>query len=234
MGGLAQGVTMYTSKPEFDWPNRKQRVSRSKPPRKGDEAVGDAAVLHSSAAFRAAVAHRRDNSFREGWFCSADNLARDIIQQEALKKLDSERAFYGVYIPMLYCYRHYLELALKHLIVKLRSMSGIGAKLNLNREHGLIRLWNEATHHANDIFGEVDSVVENTDKNVERILNEIHQFDSNSQTFRYHRDKQGRSQDASIPEAYLPELIALMRGLRNYFRAWEDRIWDFRRHQPDG
>lgn len=224
---------MNMSEDAFDWPSRGQRLFLSKPPQKGKKARADAADPLRSDEFLAMINHRRDLASREGWYHAADNLARDIIHQKALKKLDSDRECFGVFLPMLYCYRHYLEVALKHLIEQLDRLSTLDTKVDLQREHGLKQLWNGAKLLAYDVFRWPDPIRDAPDKDVERLLNEFHEFDPTSQTFRYRRDRQERPHDESIPNADLHNLIAVMHGLFNYFSAWEDRIWELEQSLPD-
>ncbi len=219
---------------EFDWPNRKQRLFESKPPQRGEGAKPAASARSSAHEFFDHMADQQwDYVYREGWFWGGENLARDIIQQEALKELDPERDFYGLYLPMLYCYRHYLEVSLKHFISVLDRLSGIAIEIDLTQHHGLMPLWNEAERHAMKVFGELRKGGDNTRKSVERLLNEFHQFDPDSTTFRYRRDKHGRPQEDSIPECDLSELIKVIRGLRNYFQGCEDYLWEMESNMPD-
>ncbi|MFH1417471.1 MAG: hypothetical protein ABII12_04195 [Planctomycetota bacterium] len=213
---------------EFDWPDKGQRISRFKGPQDRKAERTDTPARPRSAAFNAMVNQHRDDLHREAWFWAGHNLARDIVQQGELKKWDPTREFRGLLLPMLYCYRHYLELALKHLIEELGSLSRFHSTLDLTKTHRLMQLWNAAKGLASNLFDDDEN-----DKNVERLLNEFHQFDPSSQTFRYRRDKHGRPHDDSIPSPDLLELIRVMKGLRNYFEHWKDRVWEYRQGIED-
>ncbi|MGD8451946.1 MAG: hypothetical protein PVJ57_09020 [Phycisphaerae bacterium] len=178
-----------------------------------------------------------DLDYRNGWFRGGENLALDLLQQEDLKQIQPEREFRGVYLPMLYCYRHYLEVSLKFLIEDAHSIIGdsdcVHVKVDLQKEHGLMPLWNEAKRQMVAALGEPPDPTDDTDKQVERLINEFHQFDPRSQTFRYRRDKRGRTQENSIPRTDLEQLVKTMRALRNFFGGVEDCVDQARQYLAD-
>lgn len=206
---------------DFPWPNRKDRPFRSKPPQ-----VRQPKPVPTSAAeqvFQEMEDLHWDYEYRDGYFWAGENLARDLGDRETLEKDGTGRRLDGVYLPMLYCYRHYLEVSLKYMIKILKPLSGLDAAIDLQKEHGLMPLWNEAKRHMKGTVDAPKGGSDDADKNVERLINEFHRIDASSQTFRYRRDKHDRPQEGSIPSIDLDQLINVMRGLRNYFSHCEER-----------
>ena len=221
----------------FDWPSRKHRPFTPKPQQQ--KRAADTPSRRSAGDSFREYWHNLtwDSNFRDGWFWGGENLARDLLQQPALQQVDPEREFHGVYLPMLYCYRHYLEVSLKFLIEDAHSVTYesdcVDIKIDLQKEHGLMPLWNEAKRQMAAALGEPTDPSDDSDKQVERLINEFHQFDPSSQTFRYRLDKQGRPQEDSIPPTDLEQLIKTMRGLRSYFSGTQDAIEMARRGLED-
>lgn len=178
------------------------------------EADGFFAHLHDQAM---------DWAYLDGYFFAAENLAYDLLNAEELKATQREREFYGVGLPMLYCYRHYLELALKDQIDLWSRVSHLPRRARLDTTHALMPLWNEVKRHQ----ARTTPGVENGDKTiagVERSMNEFHQYDPKSQTFRYRLNVAGNKHDDQLPKTDLRNLIRTMRGLKNYFDVQHDVV----------
>jgi hypothetical protein len=202
---------------EYSWPNRKDRPFKPRPPKRDQ-----AGFLVEPTAESYFDDEMWDARYRDGYFWAAENLARDLLNSEALKREDPDREFLGVHLPMLYCYRHYLEVSLKRLIFIWAPLSQLNVRKGLDKEHGLEPLWNEAKRHGEEVFGPPDPNSE-TDSAVEQCIIAFHELDPTSQTFRYRRDLSGRPHEGQIPPADLQQLMRTMRGLHNYFWSCEYR-----------
>jgi len=162
-------------------------------------------VEAASAAFRPEL----DAAYREGYFDAARHLAGRVRNEH----LDRWLMF-----PAIYCYRHAIELSLKSLI---RRYSGLVAQMvecNLESEHGLMQLWHEAQRHLAMVY---TAGKEDTDRNVERCLKELHDVDRNSQLFRYPTNKSGASVEALLPRIDVGQLVRTMDNLRAFLEACE-------------
>ncbi len=88
--------------------------------------------------------------------------------------------------PILFLYRHYLELRLKEL---LHSGSKLLSKnYTMKSTHSLIRLWSDARPLVHEIFPDGDAAELDS---LERLLSEFSRIDEKSEAFRYPVNKKG-------------------------------------------
>lgn len=155
--------------------------------------------------------------YRDGY-----HFAGDVLALRFLEHPDPNDTNSGLMYPMLYCYRHFIEISLKALIQVCSKLSGtrIADSLNLTNEHSLARLWNEANRLSHEAFPPHPNDA-TTDKAVESLINEFNQIDPDSQTFRYDTDKSGKSVIKKLPEVDLQQLITTMAKLKTFFDGCE-------------
>ncbi len=115
-----------------------------------------------------------DFYYREGYYAAALLLATEPS--------DSKHA--SLYYPMLYCFRHFVELSLKSLLTVYTTLAGEEPNAGLLRSHSLGSLWQEAKRLIDDAEGMKRSEDE-TGRVVDRCLNELNEADKSSQAFRY-------------------------------------------------
>lgn len=142
---------------------------------------------------------KSDNLFKEESFSSpsawiANPADKKIIYSEGYKNAallmmqkcrESESSNNILVYPLVFLFRHFLELRLKELIVVSKELANPDIKLEMN--HNIMKLWNQFKMQLLTI--EPKTTDEEELKNIERLLNEYHQIDSNSQSFRYPTDK---------------------------------------------
>lgn len=116
--------------------------------------------------------------------------------------------------PILYCYRHYIEIALKEIVKDHGQWVGITLS---EKDHNLLALWKVflrigAAYH-NDPSDEAAVAVSDC-------INEFAQVDPGSFAFRYARDKRS---DALIPLRFgtidLVNVLDVMNGIQNFFEC---------------
>lgn len=107
-----------------------------------------------------------------------DHFPRDIIGTA------SDRDF--LILPILYLFRHYLELRFKEIIVLGRII--LGEDYQRPWGHELDKLWQDCRPVCEGVLGK--SFSEPLDE-VGRCVQEVAWLDPNSQSFRYPRDKHG-------------------------------------------
>ncbi|WP_445150495.1 hypothetical protein [Baekduia sp. Peel2402] len=100
-----------------------------------------------------------------------------------------------VAFPVLYCYRHAIELALKDIIYL--GQRERGGPPEVIHTHRLDELWKRASVVVESAFEDTDPVHEH----VARLVAELATVDPESEIFRYDRDRQGRSRE--VPEAFM-------------------------------
>ena len=114
--------------------------------------------------------------------------------------------------PIVYCYRHYLELTLKHLIELFNRFEETGEEFP--RTHDLMELWQMVR---NNCYEPEDLVSVDEIPHVERLIGEFHEFDSRSTAFRY-------AERVSLSEIDLGNLSDVMEGLSNHLEGLAD-VW---------
>jgi len=116
------------------------------------------------------------SSYREG----AEVLARATADGKATLDL--------AILPIVFLYRHYLELTIKDVIDTLRSLEGEGE--GYPQHHNLKNLWSEATRLVRMHYGQ------RTPPEFDRVQSCIDEFevhDPESFSFRYPTDKKGKA-----------------------------------------
>jgi hypothetical protein len=159
--------------------------------------------------------------YRDGFFWGADNMLRDFLNREQLQGAEPDRSFFGITLPILYCYRHYIEVSLKKLIDAYSLMSELPVNVDTKNEHSLLPLLNEAKRHMTFLSTPSPEDKE-IDVNAETIISTFNQFDSSSQTFRYRVSRNGEANEDRLPRVNFENLLTTMRALRNYFDSLID------------
>ena len=116
-----------------------------------------------------------------------------------------------VVYPIIFLYRHFIELRLKELIVL--GYQYLDIHEDFPNDHSLERLWNK---YRSDIVGAVDNWDKDDLDNVERLLREFNQIDPKSFSFRYPVD--------TSPERN-PSLSLETVDLKNFSEVMEKLIY---------
>ncbi|KAA6333218.1 hypothetical protein EZS27_018345 [termite gut metagenome] len=129
-----------------------------------------------------------DSSIPEGYYTITLYATNWIRQTKDISVKDS------LIYPILYNFRHYLELIIKD---SLRKFKIANAEISINqlgykKEHNLLSLWNELKPYIND---------PNSDDCIafEKLINEIHNIDPDSFNFRYSYKGKKKSDDKCEP-----------------------------------
>lgn len=93
----------------------------------------------------------------------------------------------SVVLPILFLFRHYLELRFKDIIVYGQVLSG--QKVQWRRGHDLDLLWTEVQKLCSAIYGSPAPAEFVT---IENCVSDLRQIDPNSESFRYARDRNDR------------------------------------------
>ena len=148
----------------------------------------------------------RDYGYIEGYRRSADILV-NYIQD---KTVDQDILIY----PIVFLYRHHIELRLKELLKKGRGLLGKDYKKDIT--HDVDLLWRECKK----ISKEIEPESEKNFQSIEKVIKDLHKIDKDSYNFRYSTDKEGnRSIDSklkiiNIKEFYssINEAVCLLEG----------------------
>lgn len=139
-------------------------------------------------------------SYKEG----ADALARAVREGDAT--LDT------VILPIVFMYRQYIELSLKDAVQTARAIEGKNA--SYPKHHNLKDLWAEAKelvkqHYGMDTPREIDFVGP--------CIEDIHEHDPESFSFRYPTDKKGKKNLSGLSHINLRNLYETMNRLASFF-----------------
>lgn len=123
--------------------------------------------------------------------------------------------------PIVFCYRQYIELALKDAIDKYGPQIENGDKIKPNwSTHSLKELWADykwiISRVADDDVPEMLSI--------EACIDELGGIDAGSYTFRYPTDKKGRQIDIPFSSIDLYHLRAVMEGIYGFLDAGESML----------
>ena len=138
----------------------------------------------------------------EGYKGAAELLVGQTEDDPSLRDL--------LVFPIIFNYRHFIELSLKNLLNTYGTVVGI--KRNW-KDHDLRKLWREFESMSEKYSGHIDE----TTREVGKLILEFSIVDPNSFSYRYPVDTQGMLIPIEFTEIHLPTLADVMNGLSNYF-----------------
>lgn len=133
----------------------------------------------------------------EGYKNAADYLVERSVSEHEMDFL--------VY-PIIFLYRHYLELQLKDLFQQLREYHNLSCELSYN--HDLTQLWNKIRPLMEKISNKSEDIENNN--HIEARIKEFVRIDKGSFSFRYPVDKQGNSSLRNVPKQDGQDMINLL------------------------
>ena len=108
-----------------------------------------------------------------------------------------------VLFPVVYLYRHSLELKLKALL-EIIADSGAIEQTDLTNTHGLVKLWQIIKPKLIERWPDADKKPLN---NVEALLTDFHKIDKTGQSLRYHITKDGADTREKLPRIIRLDLM---------------------------
>ena len=169
-------------------------------PKKGDRLLGAVGDLPQGVTFAERV-FERDVLIWDGYFNAGTVL---VDQCERGDNLDRHTLVY----PILFCYRHGLELAMKCIISRYDQFAEIP------KHHDLWMLWGVCK----TVILEQGSDGENEAlRAVEQIVKEFHDLDQGSFSFRYSTDKKGMVIPLPDVPVDLTKIKDVMTGVVHFF-----------------
>ena len=150
---------------EHAWPRESDQLFAQRPKPQPEKSTGSPTFDSVLESMRPAP----DYCCREGYYQAAQVLAREL----------GESRYSGLYFPMVYCFRHYVELSLKSLIQVYSDLTDEEVKKKLQKQHGLMRLWNKAKQLIGKA-GPRNRRDDDTLTNVERCITELNTVDESS------------------------------------------------------
>ena len=150
--------------------------------------------------------------YSEGYKTAADSLIEKMLQDGHNLSLDT------MIFPAIFCYRQYLELSMKNIIISGRFIEE-GRKLPFSG-HDLMNLWGNCKTIICD-YNKVTS--DNSDTKilnlVKKYIKEFSQVDFNSEYFRYPINKEEGLHHTKHISIDLENLMKRMNELYNFFEG---------------
>ncbi|GJL63837.1 MAG: hypothetical protein NPIRA04_24910 [Nitrospirales bacterium] len=143
--------------------------------------------------------------YAQGYKAAGDYVVESITEF-------SQPVAHSLVYPVLFLYRHYLELELKSMIENGKQFSNSNIERNLDKEHRLKKLW----EWCREILENIRPVDDKPPFNMKLIEDGINQFvklDPNSQNTRYPRKKKGKQDTQKEIEQHQVHLGNLKKGM---------------------
>lgn len=152
-------------------------------------------------------------------YASGYKDAFEILIERIKKPHPSE---YNLIFPVVFLFRHYLELRLKHLIMKGRSLltkmdNTLKMSTKISKNHDLNNLWEEVRKIREEInkrTAQSSSSLKKIDL-VEELVNQFMQVDPKSDVFRYPEGKKGQQYLKNIFPINIKKLLKVMIRIKN-------------------
>ena len=183
--------------PEYRWPKEKDRL------------------LVAARSSEHAGQISEDSLTREVFIGDGYMLAAAALVERCLR--DQDKSHYLIY-PILFNYRHGLELAIKWVLNRYGRHAAIEG---FKRDHNLRTLWKVCRHVIEEVGGPSD---DGSLEVVEGIVNEFHSIDPNSFAFRYATDTKGRQIKLPILSIDLENIRDVMEGVTNFFQGVDGQL----------
>lgn len=188
-------------------------------PKKGDKLfIGKSGIGLDYASINRIKGLNNEHSFFlfiEGYRETSKELLDKLIQDKQLDWLKIDSKIY----PILFLFRHYLEIIQKDIIrhtnlVKSKSATD---EIGFEPEHSLKKLWEQLRPIIEENYQNYDAELKKKcrlgDDAVEELITELDSLDSGSYGFRYPFEK-AQKKDPKIHYA-LPELTTELKNLRD-------------------
>ncbi len=126
--------------------------------------------------------------------------------------------------PVLFCYRHGFELAVKEIVEKFGRIAKIESS-KLSKDHSLNKAWNDCRKVIIEICGEMehDQYLESIDQ----LIAEFESIDKTAETFRYASNKSGEILDLPEGTYDLENLKKSITSTKNFFTGAYNMIGDY-------
>lgn len=148
------------------------------------------------------------DAYSRGYFSAAKTLVDAVIA-------DNTEIDLTVY-PIVYCYRHGIELALKHLAYLLPQIWGEASQQIST--HKLIDAWGVVKTYLlrDQVFDEEGTQIGYVDS----VINDIIQFDPTAEVFRFPSDRSGGFYLQDAAHINIPVLSETLEAVRGIFEGW--------------
>lgn len=172
-------------------------------PRKGDRLIRPTKDWNRGVDFPQSKFSR--DALIEGGYMRAGSALIEACEEDPDRHL--------LIYPILFNYRHGIELAMKWMIRHYGPFSSVG--IANTTDHNLRDLWRMCKHIIIELGSEDEE--DETIGVVEKVIEELHELDESAQAFRYSHDKTGAV--FALPDGMidLRNIRDVMEGIRHFF-----------------
>jgi hypothetical protein len=150
-----------------------------------------------------------------GFRRAAEILHAAMLAEQSIRDLDT------VIFPYAACWRHYVELRLKALLVQLRALSEL--PVEGRHHHRIDRLWQETRklmieHFPSERAGPAP---------IDKVINQLARLDPDGQAFRYAAERDGRETLRDVEQINHVAFQEAMVGVANYLDAADSGVSEY-------
>ncbi|MEE8229762.1 MAG: hypothetical protein V3R69_07850 [candidate division NC10 bacterium] len=146
--------------------------------------------------------------YAEGYREAAEHLGRAAARRRSTLTIDA------VICPLVFLWRHYLEIRLKEIIISASALLG-KHPIKPERTHNLNSLWKKARPLLEKALNLQDGALLQADT----IIKEFHNHDPTSQGFRYEVDKDGNPSPPTVTQINVSNLNRQMMQLARFLEG---------------
>lgn len=183
-------------------------------PQRGDQLFQAGEDWQSNACFN--FSREQWNLYCIGFLRGAESLAEKVVGEA--REVDV------LVIPIIYMYRHYIELRLKDIIRLGQYL--VNQTQQIPAHHDLQNLWSMARKLIQQI--ELDNGEDRTLDVVECHIHEFAGIDRKSLTFRYPVSKDGRTTEVPFDVINIANLKTVMEKLSSFLEAASSMMYEYR------
>lgn len=212
---------------------------------------GDKLFIHSGGPYASLLNFMGDSMplYVTGYKVAADTLVQAM-------KLDPWHSFHevsrseyldSVVYPILFLYRHYIELRLKHLMRDGNSLLGkpfqegpLGYPTDGPKAHDLDHLWNickKVLEEVDKKYPDEKICPQSTSDAMSELITEFWQEDPKSMASRFPKDKKGNPSFSSLTQEQMRHVARTMEKIHAFFEKADFAIWlymDFEQEKLNG
>src|ERR1051325_2873076 len=188
--------------PKLPWPDEHTKIFK-----RGETGSSLACLPQSPGQW-----HRYAEGYRDGAEWLYARWRKDPVKPDYLA------------YPMVYLYRHYVELMLKEFLLSAKHAGLIHLPKKWECDHNLKRLWDKICPLLGELFPDEP---ERDTVNAQRLIYELHERDQFSQEFRYPTDREGRKHLGDMDHLDIDNFFDAMRRLALFLDGMSGQFVDY-------
>lgn len=173
--------------------------------------------------------HTGEFGYIQGYKLSADILVDHLYREDARWNKDEHDL---LVFPILFMYRHVIELQLKSLIkIGYKLDSSVYPETEMNC-HDLKVLWDKFSHYIDRLYPQEKK--EESFNSVQKTIKQLDKMDPKGYCFRYNKDKKGDDVSFNgINSLDLVNIKRIMEGVYEWLSSGIDMFEDTLKHKQD-